>query len=64
MTNKPSNWEFDLFFVECYEEMIIDRVNEKLKTFSQGIDDALDRMEEEAIQKLIDEMEEDEGFDG
>jgi len=53
------NFMFEMFFVECYEEMIIERVNQKLKTFSQGLDEALDKMEEDSLRDLADEMRED-----
>ena len=47
MKFKYEDHEYNTFAAECYEEMIIEMVNEKLKTISQGIDEALDRLAEE-----------------
>lgn len=39
--------ELRCFFAECYEELVIERVNEKLKSWSEGLDDALDQLEKD-----------------
>ncbi len=35
------------FVMDCYEDLILERLNTKLKAFSEGLDAELDRLEEE-----------------
>ena len=43
-----SDEDFRMFFQECYEEkIIVDMINKKLKTWSDGLDEALDKIEKD-----------------
>jgi len=43
-----SDEDFRMFFQECYEEkIIVDMISKKLKTWSDGLDEALDKIEKD-----------------
>ena len=44
---KYSDLQYRVLFQQAYEELIIDRLNVALKSWSEGLDEELDRIEKE-----------------
>lgn len=44
---KFTDLQFRVLFQQSYEELVVDRLNDVLKSWSEGLDDELDRMEKE-----------------
>ena len=59
-----SDWDYEYFFEQCYEEYVLyKQINEKFKAFSDGIEAALDQIQAELADELLEEEDEQTGFD-